>query len=249
MPLRSGPRAASCSKAKYACKSLGNPLRAGTRLHHQPQRRTAGAQVFNTRLNHRRPSAPPRIPRMTERIRQAIELCVVKGMPAHLPPTKWASACTRFARTSKWLPHPRATTRRVPVVCRRRRRLHAPDAVYRRGSREVNPPDAGKDKRSMLFSAFRLILSQGEMTIRRQSGKIMLMRYFTDTTWVVSELRENISCSRNILALWMTCHLLTAIVLPVSAQGEHCNPAIWRTHGCWHKPKQRSTNGMSQQQT
>ncbi len=44
-----------------------------------------GAQVFNIRLNHAT-ALPHRreYPELTERIRQAIELCVVKGMPAHL---------------------------------------------------------------------------------------------------------------------------------------------------------------------
>ncbi len=42
-------------------------------------------QIFNQRLNHA--SVLPKrreYPELTERIRQAIELCVVKGMPAHL---------------------------------------------------------------------------------------------------------------------------------------------------------------------
>lgn len=45
----------------------------------------AGEQVFNSRLLHPT-TLPPRreYPELTERIRQAIELCVVKGMPAHL---------------------------------------------------------------------------------------------------------------------------------------------------------------------
>jgi DNA-binding NarL/FixJ family response regulator len=45
----------------------------------------AGEQVFNLRLNHAT-TLPRRreYPELTERIRQAIELCVVKGMPAHL---------------------------------------------------------------------------------------------------------------------------------------------------------------------
>ncbi len=44
-----------------------------------------GEQIFNQRLNHA--SVLPKrreYPELTERIRQAIELCVVKGMPAHL---------------------------------------------------------------------------------------------------------------------------------------------------------------------
>ena len=50
-----------------------------------PSVERAGAQVFNTRLNHAT-TLPRRreYPELTERIRQAIELCVVKGMPAHL---------------------------------------------------------------------------------------------------------------------------------------------------------------------
>lgn len=45
----------------------------------------AGERVFNNRLLHPT-TLPPRreYPELTERIRQAIELCVVKGMPAHL---------------------------------------------------------------------------------------------------------------------------------------------------------------------
>jgi DNA-binding NarL/FixJ family response regulator len=45
----------------------------------------AGEQVFNNQLLHTT-TLPPRreYPELTERIRQAIELCVVKGMPAHL---------------------------------------------------------------------------------------------------------------------------------------------------------------------
>jgi DNA-binding NarL/FixJ family response regulator len=45
----------------------------------------AGEQVFNSRLHHAT-TLPKRreYPELTERIRQAIELCVVKGMPAHL---------------------------------------------------------------------------------------------------------------------------------------------------------------------
>jgi DNA-binding NarL/FixJ family response regulator len=45
----------------------------------------AGEQVFNLRLTHAT-TLPRRreYPELTERIRQAIELCVVKGMPAHL---------------------------------------------------------------------------------------------------------------------------------------------------------------------
>jgi DNA-binding NarL/FixJ family response regulator len=45
----------------------------------------AGEQVFNLRLTHAI-TLPKRreYPELTERIRQAIELCVVKGMPAHL---------------------------------------------------------------------------------------------------------------------------------------------------------------------
>jgi DNA-binding NarL/FixJ family response regulator len=44
-----------------------------------------GEPVFNHRLLHTT-TLPPRreYPELTERIRQAIELCVVKGMPAHL---------------------------------------------------------------------------------------------------------------------------------------------------------------------
>ncbi len=50
-----------------------------------PSIERAGAQVFNSRLNHAA-TVPKRreYPELTERIRQAIELCVVKGMPAHL---------------------------------------------------------------------------------------------------------------------------------------------------------------------
>lgn len=44
-----------------------------------------GEQVFNPRLNHAMVLPRRReYPELTERIRQAIELCVVKGMPAHL---------------------------------------------------------------------------------------------------------------------------------------------------------------------
>jgi DNA-binding NarL/FixJ family response regulator len=45
----------------------------------------AGEQVLNLRLTHAT-TLPKRreYPELTERIRQAIELCVVKGMPAHL---------------------------------------------------------------------------------------------------------------------------------------------------------------------
>jgi DNA-binding NarL/FixJ family response regulator len=45
----------------------------------------AGENAFNHRLLHTT-TLPPRreYPELTERIRQAIELCVVKGMPAHL---------------------------------------------------------------------------------------------------------------------------------------------------------------------
>lgn len=45
----------------------------------------AGEHVFNTHLLHTT-TLPPRreYPELTERIRQAIELCVVEGMPAHL---------------------------------------------------------------------------------------------------------------------------------------------------------------------
>lgn len=50
-----------------------------------PGAERAGEQIFNTRLNHAS-TLPKRreYPELTERIRQAIELCVVKGMPAHL---------------------------------------------------------------------------------------------------------------------------------------------------------------------
>lgn len=45
----------------------------------------AGEQVFNRRLLNTTTLPPHReYPELTERIRQAIELCVVKGMPAHL---------------------------------------------------------------------------------------------------------------------------------------------------------------------
>lgn len=45
----------------------------------------AGEQVFNSRVNHATTLPRRREYReLTERIRQAIELCVVKGMPAHL---------------------------------------------------------------------------------------------------------------------------------------------------------------------
>ncbi len=45
----------------------------------------AGEQVFNLRLTHATTLPHQReYPELTERIRQAIELCVVKGMPAHL---------------------------------------------------------------------------------------------------------------------------------------------------------------------
>jgi DNA-binding NarL/FixJ family response regulator len=45
----------------------------------------AGERIFNSRLRHVT-TLPPRreYPELTERIRQAVELCVVKGMPAHL---------------------------------------------------------------------------------------------------------------------------------------------------------------------
>ena len=45
----------------------------------------AGEQIFNNQLLHTT-TLPPRreYPELTERIRQAIELCVVEGMPAHL---------------------------------------------------------------------------------------------------------------------------------------------------------------------
>jgi DNA-binding NarL/FixJ family response regulator len=50
-----------------------------------PRVERAGAQVFNTRLNHATTLPRQRLyPELTDRIRQAIELCVVKGMPAHL---------------------------------------------------------------------------------------------------------------------------------------------------------------------
>ncbi len=50
-----------------------------------PEIERVGEQVFNPRLNHAT-TLPKRreYPELTERIRQAIELCVVKGMPAHL---------------------------------------------------------------------------------------------------------------------------------------------------------------------
>ncbi len=50
-----------------------------------PEAEKAAEQVFNSRV-HRATTLPKRreYPELTERIRQAIELCVVKGMPAHL---------------------------------------------------------------------------------------------------------------------------------------------------------------------
>ncbi|MCC6802629.1 MAG: response regulator transcription factor [Anaerolineae bacterium] len=50
-----------------------------------PDAARAGEQIFHPRLNNA--TVLPRrreYPELTERIRQAIELCVVKGMPAHL---------------------------------------------------------------------------------------------------------------------------------------------------------------------
>jgi DNA-binding NarL/FixJ family response regulator len=45
----------------------------------------ASKDVFNTRLFHARVLPDPRdYPEMTERIKQAIKLCVIEGMPAHL---------------------------------------------------------------------------------------------------------------------------------------------------------------------
>jgi DNA-binding NarL/FixJ family response regulator len=50
-----------------------------------PEVERVGEQVFNSRVHHAA-TLPRRreYPELTERIRQAIELCVVKGMPAHL---------------------------------------------------------------------------------------------------------------------------------------------------------------------
>ena len=50
-----------------------------------PEIERASEQVFNSRVRHAA-TLPKRreYPELTERIRQAIELCVVKGMPAHL---------------------------------------------------------------------------------------------------------------------------------------------------------------------
>ena len=50
-----------------------------------PEIERAAEQVFNSRVHHAT-TLPKRreYPELTERIRQAIELCVVKGMPAHL---------------------------------------------------------------------------------------------------------------------------------------------------------------------
>ena len=50
-----------------------------------PSIERASDQVFNSRVHHAA-TVPKRreYPELTERIRQAIELCVVKGMPAHL---------------------------------------------------------------------------------------------------------------------------------------------------------------------
>jgi DNA-binding NarL/FixJ family response regulator len=50
-----------------------------------PEIERASEQVFNNRVHHAAVLPKRReYPELTERIRQAIELCVVKGMPAHL---------------------------------------------------------------------------------------------------------------------------------------------------------------------